>query len=330
MDAKTEPSVKIIGIAVLLVAGVWLVYQIRDILYLLFIAFLLMTAMHPPVIWFERLKIPRFLSVLITYALIFGGFGFIIASSIPSLVVQTTRLVQNLPQAMAKVIPYWNIDSTSIGQQLGPIGENIIKVTVGIFSNLLATVTVLVFTFYFLLERRHTKEIITGLVGDVIAEKTVIILREVEIKLGAWVRGELLLMCTIGVLVYIGLMILHVEFALPIALIAGALEIIPNIGPIISAIPAVLIALSVSPLFALSVVALYIVVQQVENNIIVPIIMKRSIGFSPIVSILAIMIGGRLAGVTGAILAVPVLIVCQVLVNKLFIEPSSRTKNPKS
>ena len=323
MFKKLEISVQTVLLTLAILVGAWLVVEIRDILFLVFIAFLLMTGIYPLVLLLERIKIPRFLAILIIYALVFGVFGFSIVSAIPSLITQMTRLATELPGVIAKVLPYWNIDTNTIVAQLAPIGENVVKFTVGIFSNIITTMTVLVFTFYFLLERRRIKTVISDTFGDAVAAHIFQVIRAIEIRLGAWVRGELILMLTIGVLVYIGLTILKVDFALPIAILSGLLEIVPNIGPIISAIPAVLIGLGTSPVMALSVIILYVVIQQVENNIIVPLIMKRNLGLSPLISILALMIGGKLAGVTGAILAVPVLLVCQVILNKLL-----NTKNP--
>lgn len=323
MFKKLEISIQTVLVTLAILAGAWLVVEIRDILFLVFIAFLLMTGLYPLVLLLERIRIPRFLAILIIYAVVFGVFGFSIMSAIPSLITQMTRLAVALPSVIAKVLPYWNIDTNTIVAQLTPIGENLVKLTVGIFSNIITTVMVLVFTFYFLLERGRIKKVLADTFGESIALQVVETIRAIEVRLGAWVRGQLILMLTIGVFVYIGLTLLKVDFALPIAILSGLLEIVPNIGPIVSAIPAVLIGLGTSPVMALSVIALYVVIQQVENNIIVPLIMKHSVGLSPLISILALMVGGKLAGVTGAILAVPVLLVCQVILNRLLT-----TKNP--
>jgi predicted PurR-regulated permease PerM len=326
MNTKIEISTKTFFLVIAVIAGAWLLLQIRDILYLLFIAFLLMTALQPLVVLLERIKIPRFIAILVIYAVVFGLFGWILATSIPSIIVQTTRLTQELPGVATKVLPYWRADFTTISQQIAPIGENIIKVTVDIFTNIITTLAVLMFTFYFLLERRHTKQIITNIFGEIIAVNTVDILKTIEVRIGEWVRGQLILMLVVGIFVYIGLLILRVDFALPLALVAALLEIVPNIGPVIAAIPAILIGLATSPLLALSVIALYIIVQQTEGNIIVPFVMKKSVGLSPLITIIALMVGGKLAGIMGAILAVPLLLVCQVLVSKLFIESASHNE----
>ncbi len=324
MFRKIEISIQTIIFTLALLVGLWLVVQIRDILFLLFIAFLLMTAIHPLVIFLERFKVPRVVSILVVYVVVLGFLGVSVASAIPSLVTQSTRLFQALPDLVTRVLPYWNIDLRTITAQIAPISENVFKVTVGIFSNILTTMTVLVFTFYFLLERRHAQTVLTDLFGEGIGANLAVLLRQTEIRLGAWVRGELILMTFVGVLVYIGLTILHIDFALPLAIFAGMLEVVPIIGPNVAAIPAVIVGLATSPVLALSVVALYFVIQQIENNILVPMVMKRSVGLSPLITILSLMIGGRLAGVIGAVLAVPVLLVLQVLFNAFWSKSPSR------
>ena len=168
-------------------------------------------------------------------------------------------------------------------------------------------------TFYLLLERKHLNNYLSTIwEGDksVHISKTV---NEIERRLGSWVRGELILMLAVGALTYIGLSILGVEIALPLAILAGILEIVPNIGPTISAVPAVLVALTIHPLTALATVALYFLVQLVENNLLVPKIMQKAVGVNPLVSIVGLMIGFRLAGPAGAVLAIPIIIVTHII-----------------
>ncbi|MDP1721865.1 MAG: AI-2E family transporter [Candidatus Gottesmanbacteria bacterium] len=323
MTSKIEISHKTIIFTVIFLLALWVLFQIKDILFLIFIAFILMTALRPLVDWLAWVRIPRVLTILLIYGIVFGFFGVSFAGTIPTLVIQSTKFVQELPTFLEKVLPYWNIDARSLSQQIAPISENIVKLTVGIFSNLLTTLTVLVFTFYFLLERRKVEDMLVNTMGEEAADRIIRTLKEVESRLGAWVNGQLFLMILIGVLVYLGLTLLHVEFALPLAIIAGVLEIVPMIGPIVSAVPAVLVALTISPFLALSVVALYFIVQQVENNIFVPLVLKKSVGLSPIVTIFALMVGARLAGVVGAVLAVPVVLVLQSLL-RAFLFPTQK------
>lgn len=308
---KLEISIRTILITLSILVSLWVLGQILDILFLLFIAFLLMTALYPLVTFLEKFRVPKALGVLLIYAIVFGVFGASLVGAIPVLIVQSSGLVSELPGFIARILPYWNINVPELTQQIAPIGEGLVRVILGLFSNIVAVVTVLVFTFYFLMERHHAEEILTSVFGSQLAHRMITLLRRIEARLGAWVRGQLLLMAIIGVFSYIGLVILHIEFALPLAILAGLLEIIPMIGPTISAIPAILVALATSPFLALSVGALYIVVQQVENNLLVPYIMKKSVGFAPIVTILILLVGGRLAGAVGAILSIPVALVIQ-------------------
>lgn len=323
MFRKIEISVRTIIFTVLLIAALWALLQIKDILFLIFISFLLMTAIYPLVLWFERFKIPRALSTVLIYVLVLGALGIVVGSAVPTLITETTTLVTTLPITAARVFPYWTLDFQSISGQLAPLSANILSLTLSIFSNILTTFTVLIISFYLILERRHAEETLQGFVGEITGKKAADMLRAIEHVLGSWVRGELLLMTSVGVLTFIGLSLLRVEFALPLAIIAGVLEIVPMIGPFVSAVPAVLIALAISPIFALTVAVLYIVVQQIENNIFVPVIMKRSVGLSPLVTILALMIGARLGGIGGAVLAVPLVLVFQVILSALL-----STKNP--
>ena len=197
MFRKIEISLRTVLATLAILAGIWLILQIRDILCLLFIAFLLMTALYPMVALLERIKIPRLLAISIVYAVIFGVVGVFVISSIPSLITQTTRFVEEMPGVVSKVLPYWNINITTLVQQLAPIGQNIVQFTVGIFSNIFTTFTVLVFTFYFLLERRHIKKIISDTFGETIAARAIRVLQAIELRLGAWVRGELILMVSL-------------------------------------------------------------------------------------------------------------------------------------
>ncbi len=326
MPAKIEISHRTIVFTLVLLAAVWLVLEIRDILFLLFISFILMSALRPLVDGMERVRIPRALSILVLYGVVFGGLGAVVAGMIPTLSTQSGRLFTQFPDFLARVFPYVSSDIRSLTQQIAPVGENLLRVTVGVFSNLFAVMTVMTFTFYFLLERRNMEEFLSAFLGDTVGERVFSVVMQIEKRMGAWVLGQLLLMLFIGVLVYGGLYFLRVEYALPLAILAGLLEIVPTIGPIVSAVPAVLVAFASSPLLALSVAALYIIVQQIENNLLVPIVMRRSVGIPPVLTILALMIGGRFGGIAGAVLAVPVLLAIQEIVSSLPVGQQGKSK----
>lgn len=327
MPTRIEISHKTIIFTVVFLLALWFVFQIADILLLLFVAFVLMTALRPMVDLFVRYRIPRVLSVVVVYFLIFGLFGLTFAGMIPTIVDQFAKLIRELPVFVERLLPFWTFDIRSLTQQIAPISQSVVRVTVGIFSNIFSVLTIFGVTFYLLLERSDGDQFLKKTFGEEVGLKITRMVMEIEQKLQWWVQGQLILMVFIGVLVFIGLTILRIDYALSLAILAGLLEIIPLIGPIVSAVPAVLVAFGTSPYLALPVIALYIIVQQIENNIIVPMVMKRSVGMSPLMTILALMIGNRFGGVLGAILAVPFVLVLQVIIGLFLNQPEKLEKS---
>lgn len=134
--------------------------------------------------------------------------------------------------------------------------------------------------------------------------------------MSSWFWGEIVLMTIVGVFTYIGLVFIGVPYALPLAVFAGLLEIVPNIGPIISAIPAVIIGFSQSYFAGFSAMALYIIVQQLENSVIVPAIMKKAVGLNPVLTLVALLLGGRIGGMLGVLLSIPILLFAETLLRE--------------
>lgn len=323
MLSKIEISHRTIIFTAIFIAAIWFVFQIREILFLLFIAFIIMSSLRPTVDWLEKRRIPSVISILFMYILVFGVIGLSLVGTIPSLVVQFSHLTQALPSFISRVMPYWNFDMNAFSQQIAPLSQNLLKLTVSVFSNVITIVTVLVFTFYLLLERKHMEELLASFMAEENAKRVSNVLKNIEQRMGSWVQGELFLMVIIGVFAYIGLVLLRVDFALPLAILSGLLEIVPTVGPIISAIPAVIIGLAGSPVLALSVVLLFFIIHQAENTLIVPFVMKKSVGLPPLLTIIALMIGGKLAGIAGAVLAVPVVLVIQEILQEVFTKPKN-------
>ncbi len=318
MPKKVEISHRTIIFAFIFTGLVWLLIQIRQILLLFFVSFVLMSALNPAVNRLQKLKIPRAISIILIYILFFGILGTILGLLIPPLVEQTRLLLNSAPTNLER-LGLLNIDLDFISSQLGSIPKNVFTVISGVFTNMLALFTIIIFTFYLLLERRNLDQYLTILFGDHKEEVRVKqFIDKVEQGLGSWVRAQFSLMFIIGLLSFIGLKLLGIEFALPLALLAGILEVVPNIGPTISALPAIIAGLTISPLLALAVFALYFLIQQFENNLIVPQIMKKSTGVNPLVTIFSLMAGFKIAGIMGAILAVPVVIVLQIILQEIY------------
>jgi len=323
MPRKIEISHRTIIFTVIFLLVLWLLYFLRGVLVLLFLALILMAALNPLVDRLERWRLPRALAIALIYLLIFTVIGLAIWGVIPPLVNQTQNLASRFPSYLES-LRWLGVDKqvvynqlNQLTEKLGVISGGIIRTFVGFFQNLINIVVLLVISFYLLLERKNLGRYLLRFFGDN-AEKTgTEVMDQIEKRLGGWIRAEILLMIIIGLLTFIGLTLLGIDYALPLAILAGFLEIIPNIGPFISAIPAVLVGLIISPLMALAVAALYFLVQQIENNFIVPQLMAKECGLNPLITIIALIAGFKLGGVIGAILAVPVILLIEIILTEV-------------
>ena len=313
MPRRIDISYKTIIFITAFLLSLWIIYQILDLILLLFVALILMSALSPIVKTLSRFKVPKPLSILLIYIIIFSLLGTILTLSFTPLIEQTSRLIQVLPSAVSSVLQVGNVDQSFLQKEFGNITGNLFSFTKTIFDNVITIILLLVLTFYLLLERedleRRTAQLFVGQ-----EERIRKLLVEVEEKLGSWLRGQLMLSIIIGTLSFIGLTILQVPYALPLAIWAGLLEVVPVIGPIISAIPAIIVAVTIAPVLGAGVAAMYFVIQQLENHLIVPQVMRKAVGLNPLMVILAISIGGRLLGIGGALLAVPIAVVVQLVV----------------
>ena len=319
MLKKVEVSHRTIIFAVFFLLGLWFLYFIRDIILQLFVALLLMTILEPLVVLLTRIRIPRALSVLITYILVLGVLGGMIALIAPTLAQQTTNFFNALPSYLANIGINSKIGSDLASgalTQLGAIPGELLNFTVSIFSNALSVVTVLVFAFYMLLTHDKLQDQAGFLFGDARKQQIGRLINAWENKLGKWARGQLLLMFSVGLGTYIGLFLIGIPFALPLAILAGILEIIPILGPIVSAIPAILIGFGISPIAGLGATAVSFLVHQLEGYVLVPKIMEKSVGVSPLIILISIAIGAKLLGIMGVIISVPFVITLQVLLKE--------------
>ena len=314
MTRKVEISHKTVVFTFLFVIFLWFLYFIRDILLQLFVALLLMTILQPLVNKIASLKVPRALAVAMSYVIIIGIFIGVIALVIPPLAEQTTSFVTVLPQYLNNLglSPFINTDiSGQILSRLGNIPSEVLKLSVSIISNFASVLTVLVFSFYMLLTRDRLEDHLGFLFGEEKRRELGKLIDTLEKGLGGWARGQFALMFMVGLSTFIGLTILGIPFALPLALLAGLLEIIPYLGPVLAAIPSIIIGFGISPVSGLGVSILAVLIQQLENYVFVPKIMQKSVGVSPIVTLVALAIGARLAGVVGMIISIPSVITIQ-------------------
>ena len=322
MPRKIEVSHKTIIFAALLLLSLGLIFILRNLIFELFVALLLMTILEPMVSTLSKYKVPRVVSVLVTYVLVIGILAGIISLIVPTVIDQTASFINDLPNYLANVGITPTISSEVINafvNNAGSASGAIFQFTFSIVNNIVAILMVLVFTFYMLVSRSKLEDQLGIFFGEEKKKELGDIIDTLEKKLGGWARGELILMFAIGLATYIGLRLIGIPYALPLAILGGILEIVPFLGPVISAIPSVLIGIGISPLTGVGVAALTFLIHQLEGYVLVPKIMEKSAGVSPLVTLISLAVGGRLAGIVGAIISVPVVITLQILAKKYLV-----------
>ncbi|OGY93426.1 MAG: hypothetical protein A2406_00745 [Candidatus Komeilibacteria bacterium RIFOXYC1_FULL_37_11] len=324
-------------IVVLLFLG--FLFLIRDVLALIFIALILAAAFDPMVDWLHKFKIPRAVSIIVIYivAIFFVGWSvYLLVGPITEQILSISQAFPHFYNEIQRTLG-GTVDLNSLFNQdvinssIADITKNLGKATSGIFSVLgsvfggvISLLVVLVITFYLTVEENSIKKFITSVTP--IKQQPYIskLIVAIQHRMGFWLRGQLFLSIIIFVLVYIGLLSLGVKYALTLALISGVFEIVPFIGPWIAAIPGVFLAFSQSPSKALLVGIMYLVIQQLENNLITPKVMGKSTGLNPLIVLVAIMIGAKLGGVLGALLGVPVALSIAVYIETLIGDKKNR------
>jgi predicted PurR-regulated permease PerM len=333
MSARVDPNRLITRAVVTLLAGVvllWVLYELRAVLLILYVSTLLAIGFSPAVRWLERMRtvrLPRWAAILILYVGAIGIVALVLWLVIPPLAQQIGQLSQDMPGLVDRL--QRSLVRSGIIDERYTWGELVKKIespgvavasilgavqtVVGVFGT---AVTILLLPYYLLVEAASLQRAFLHLFEPERRPRIARISRAVTVKVGAWLSGQLLLAFVIGTTASIGLWILGVPYFYVLGLIAAFGEMIPVVGPILSAIPAILMGWTVSWKTALF-VAIYFSVQQfIENNVLVPRVMERQVGISAATVIVALIIGSQLLGVAGAILAVPTAAIVQVLLQE--------------
>ncbi|MEK7557777.1 MAG: AI-2E family transporter [Patescibacteria group bacterium] len=325
----TWTIVKIIIILLLL----YFLFLVHVILAILFISLVLSCAIDPWVGWMQKKKIPRSVGILIIYLSLFLFISLIIYLIVPPITEQVSELINNFPRYSEKIISIFSalkkysiqygilnqvkssLDAVNSGLQV--MAGGIFSTISNIFNGFFAFFLILVLTFYIEVEENFVKKAVWLFAPKKKQAYIINLINRIQKKIGLWLRGQMILCLVIFVLSYIGLTILNVKYALILALIAGLTEFIPYLGPILGAIPAIFLAFTQAPLLGLFVFLLYFIIQQSENHILVPKIMEKAVGIHPVISIVVLIIGFKVAGVAGALLAIPVTVVLGVLIKDI-------------
>jgi len=329
MSTHTQTPVSYLSIfrVIAVLLSLAALYVVRDVVAIIFVSIVVAAALDPFVDYLQKYKIPRSVSILLIYLIILAIFSLVIALLIPPMSEQVGQLAKNLPDYYEKIALGFNNLSDGSGsvpstlpEALTGLSSNLAEATSGVFTTLtglfgglISFISVLVVVFYLVVQENGIKYYFKYFLPKKYQDKIINLVDKIQAKLGWWLRGQIILCLMVGLAVYLGLTILGVKYALLLGIVAALTEIIPYIGPFIGAVPGVFIAFSDSFTKVLLVALVYFIVQQLENSVLVPKVMQKSVGLDAVIVMVAILIGGSLGGVIGALLAVPVAVIIEVI-----------------
>jgi len=323
LDISAGTIVKI----VLVLIGFYALYLLSDLVMVLLLSIVVASAVEPAARWGVERGVPRALSVLGVYLAAIAFFSFIFYFFVPPIIKDFNQFFHSIPSYL-RFLDEWNpwrdvfsyqvvlqgVTSSAdsafgwIGQgadAASQVGGGIVRTVGGVFSGIVNFILVLVISFYLAVQENGIENFLKIIV-PVKHEKYVIGLwKRSQGKIGRWIQGQFLLGVLVGTLVFLGLAILGVPHAFIFAVIAAVFELIPIFGPILAAIPAVAVAFGESVGLGLTTLGLYVIIQQFENHLIYPVVVRKVVGVPPILVIIALLVGAKLGGVVGIILSVP-------------------------
>ena len=344
---------------ILLILFFVFLYVLKDVIIIFLFAIIIASAITPFADWFDNRGFPRLLGVLLLFLVVSGLIIFLLSLVVPYIAGEVSQLSVTLPAVVERVSTsledvqkgspqYFDfvseiqniLDSFSIFLQQS--SQSVVSIIVRIFGGIMSFIAVLVISFYLSVMKRGIENFIESVVPAHQEAYIMDLWKRSEAKVGRWIQGQLLLALIVGLAVYIGLELMGIKFALLMGMLAMILEIVPIVGPVLAAIPAVFLAFIQDPGIGLWVIVFYLVVQQLENHLLVPLVLGRTTGLNPVVVIMALLIGNQLAGIPGMLLSVPVATVIVEMLedmtkykeeakhNGFLSENKSEILNPKS
>lgn len=313
--------------AVLIIAGAYTFWLLRDLALLVLTAIIIASAIEPQIAFFIRHHIPRFFAAILVYVIVFGSVFVILFLLFPPIIADAAGFLSAMPQYLEALNASGSFpgftDATSL---IGTTGDmrsfiqmlfslqsiftagsgSIIQLFVTFFGGIFSLALVIVLSFYFALQDTGVDDFLRLVMPAAYEDYSVDLWKRAQKKIGLWMQGQILLSVIVGVLVYLGLLIIGVPYALLLAVFTALAEIIPVFGSLIAGIMAVVVAFSDGGVaIAAIVLGLYIVVNQFESNLIYPLIVKKIVGIPPLLVIVALIAGYTLAGFLGVLLSVP-------------------------
>lgn len=319
ISIKTSTILKVIGILV----GLYILFLLREILFALFVSVLLASVIDPLATHFEKKRIPRVWAALLVYIALFGTIGLavsilvpVIIRDVPQVSLQIQQYLQNL--SFHNNLPFLQNLSSGVLFTEDRI-ESIFNQVGQIFGGIFSFILVLIFTFYLVIQKDPIQTIVHSVVPGAHLARVLSTIQKVRDTLGAWFRGQLILGIISGTVVFVGLSLFGVKYAAISGLLSALLEFIPYLGPVSAALPALLFAfIQGGPGLFFLVLIFYVVVQQIQNNFIVPKVMQKAIGLNPILSIVAVLVGAQFGGILGALIALPAATALKTILEDIF------------
>lgn len=294
----------------------YILYLIRDILVWVIFAIIISVLFNPAIIFLHRLRIPRVLSVIFIYVAIFGAIGLVIYWMAPMFISEIQQFSQLFPQYFERIAPplkelgieaFESMESftQTLGVMLQRASADILSALAIIFGGIGSTIFILAIALFLSLEEKGVERVL-GLFSPKKYEASILSIWErSQAKVSSWFGARILTCLFVGIAVFITLQLFNVKYALSLAFLAGILDFIPILGPIIAGAVAFMFVALDSWLKAIFVLIIFILIQQIEGNILTPALTKKFVGLPPVLVLVSLAIGAKLLGILGAILAIP-------------------------
>lgn len=333
-NEKVDVGTRLLVRAVLLIGGMYLLYLLQDVVIVVLFAVLTAAALTPAINKLREWGLSRTVAVILVYAILFFGGVALVGICIPVLFVEIKEFLSHWPQyteQLGTLFSGFDTYTQTVGlpfdrqalfmnmeHSISTWFGGLFSTTLNLFQGFIHAIGFFFLAVYLSLEEKGIEKFFLMLTPDEYHAHALSLASRMQGKVSQWLFGQVLLMLIAFVIYYIGLLIIGVPYALAIAFFGGLMEIIPYIGPVLAAIPAIIIGLLYSPGLGLAALIFYLIAHQVEAHIIAPQVMKRSANLNPVVLIIAILVGIELGGPLGVILAVPMTMVLSVFVEDIF------------
>jgi len=298
-------------------------YFLKDVLLILFLALVISSALDSPISFLEQKRIPRILGTLLVFISVLSVLALILYTIVPLAVLESKNIFGVLnklevpdlgPFGSSQFIENWTSGMEKFAETMLSGGASFIGVISSIFGGIAFVIAAFVLSFYLALHKDGVENFLKAILPIKSEDYAVNVYLRSRQKLGLWLKGQLILSAIVGVVVFLGLLILGVKYSLILGILAAILEMVPFVGPVFTGIIAFLLAVSESWTLGISVIIFFFIVQQMENHLLIPAVMRKTVGIHPVVAVISMLAGAQLAGFVGIILAVPTAVVIQEVI----------------